>query len=88
MIPTLCHPITKKIIYLYSDEVNQLLHDGYTEDNVLTCKNKFTGALTGLEDVDYLILLYMKFDILVTLSQTNKYTNNLCKNKGFLGKQN
>lgn len=83
MIPTICHPITKKIIHLYSDEVNQLFNEGYTEDDVLKCKNKFTGALTYLKDVDYLILLYMKIYPLITLSQTNKYTNNLCKNKDF-----
>lgn len=43
----------------------------------------YSSPLTNNKDIDYDILINMKFDQLVTLCQTNKYTYNLCENKQF-----
>lgn len=83
MNPVIYHPITNKLINLYSNEINELLTQGYSEEDLLARRSLLSNTLTGLADADYNILINMKYDQLMTLCQTNKYTYKLCENKQF-----
>lgn len=82
--PSIRHPITGQIIQIYSDEIQELLDQGFTEKQLLNIpREKYNEYLTGLSDVDYNIMLYLPFSELKKLCQTNKYAHKLCYNKEF-----
>ncbi len=82
--PTIYHPITKTPINLFSEEINELLEQGYTEDFLLKQKRvTHQTPLQNIEDIDYEKMMYMDFKQLKLLCSTNKYANRLCQNKDF-----
>lgn len=82
--PTIYHPITKTPINLFSEEINELLEQGYAEDFLLKQKRIiFENPLHNIEDIDYEKMMYMDFKQLKVLCRTNKYANRLCQNKNF-----
>ena len=82
--PTIYHPITKTPINLFSEEINELLEQGYTEDFLLKQKRViFQTPFQNNEDIDYEKMMYMDFKQLKVLCRTNKYANRLCQNKNF-----
>ena len=82
--PTIYHPITKQPINLFSEEINQLLEQGFTEQDLLTQPRVIgTTVLTGISDVDYEMMMYLDYDQLKNICSLNQYGAQLCQNKQF-----
>lgn len=84
--PQIKNPVTGKVINLFSKEIESLLDDGYTIEQVLNL-NIFPSCpkipLTGIEDIDLYMMTYLPINDLVNLSTVNQYTAKLCTNKHF-----
>jgi hypothetical protein len=84
--PQIINPNTGKIINLFSRDIEELLDDGYTIDDILSypilpvSKNI---PLTGYKDLDTEILLNLDIDHLSSICSINKYTKNICSDKSF-----
>lgn len=80
--PTIYHPITKQPINLFSEEINELLDQGYNEQDLLT-KPRIVGKsiLTGITDIDYEMMMYLNDKQLKQLCYVNQYSYKLCYGK-------
>lgn len=89
--PEMINPITKKIIYIFSEELMQLLDEGYTIEQLLNINPKDLPILpispyipfTGYEDIDLTTLLNLELYELKKVCKTNTYVHKLCKRKDF-----
>jgi hypothetical protein len=82
--PTIYHPVTKQPINLFSEEVNELLSEGYTEKFLLNQKRiTHQSPFHHIEDIDYEKMMHMGFRELKLLCSTNKYAYKLCQDKNF-----
>lgn len=82
--PTIYHPITRQPINLFSDEINELLDQGFTEQNLLNSQRVvYTTPFHDIPDVDYEMMMNLNFDQLRVTCNTNKYAYKLCQNKEF-----
>lgn len=84
--PQIINPETKQIIQLFSEDVESLLDQGYTIENVLSypilpvSKNI---PLIGLKELDEEIFLNLDTDDLKNVCHINQYTKKICDDKSF-----
>lgn len=84
--PQIINPETKQIIQLFSEDVESLLDQGYTIENVLSypilpvSKNI---PLIGLKELDEEIFLNLETDDLKNVCNINQYTKQICDDKSF-----
>jgi hypothetical protein len=84
--PQIINPETKHIINLFSDDVQSLLDDGYTIDDILTLPILPVSKhipVTGITDLDYNIFLNLEIEDLINICAVNNYTKSICDNKTF-----
>jgi hypothetical protein len=84
--PQIINPVTKQIIQLFSDDVESLLDQGYSIDNILSLPILPVSKnipLTSLKELDTEIFLNLDLDDLKNVCDINKYTKNICDDKLF-----
>ena len=82
--PTIYHPITMKPINLYSKEINALLSQGYSEYELFGKERVVPqNPLTGIEEIDYNIMMQLPSCQLTILCRVNKYAQKLCQDMHF-----
>ncbi len=82
---TIYHPITNKPINLYSNEVNELIKQGYNEKDIASRPRIiYKNIFTGIQDIDQEILYHLPFEQLKPLLQIDTYSyQHLYKSKNF-----
>ncbi len=84
--PQIINPKDGKIIYLFSHDVENLLDEGYSIEDVLTFPILPTSPnipLTGYEDLDLKIMMELDDKEISLLCGVNQYAAQLCKTKHF-----
>jgi hypothetical protein len=85
-VPKIQSPKTGQLINLYSDEINQLIIEGYKEEQLLL--NRITPTIYNrqsifVDEVLYNIMLNSDINEIVNICNTDRNAAKLCKNSEF-----
>lgn len=85
MRPQIINPKNGKIINLFSHDIENLLNEGYSIENLLIAilPTSPNIPLTGYEDLDLKIMMELNDKEIALLCSVNQYTDRLCKTKHF-----
>lgn len=84
--PQIISPNTGKIINLFSKEIEELLDNGYTIEEIMSYPILSISKnipLTGYKDFDTEMFLNLDVENLRSICSINKYTKNICDGKIF-----
>ncbi len=84
--PQIINPETKQIIKLFSEDVESLLDQGYTIENILSYPILSVSKnipLIGLKELDEEIFLNLDVNDLKNVCNINQYTQKICNDKSF-----